>query len=97
MIDGPAARRTAERLLDTDVRPHVGEEVVIIDKATRESPTHWAFLYNTKAYLETGDFRKGLAGNSPIFVRKADGDAWFGRTDISVEAQLESPGRGFGA
>jgi Immunity protein 35 len=93
-MDKQAARRIAERLLDIEVRPHLDGEIVIVDQSTMQNSEYWAFCYDSKEYLETGNISHALAGNSPIFVRKSDGDAFFGRTDIPLEDQLEAPGRG---
>lgn len=92
-MDRPTARQVAERLLDTEVRPYLDAELVIVDESTMESTEYWAFCYDSKEYLETGNISRALAGNSPIFVRKSNGDAFFGRTDIPLEDQLEAPRR----
>jgi hypothetical protein len=31
----------------------------------------WLFYYNSKAFIETGNFRDALAGNGPIFVDRS--------------------------
>jgi hypothetical protein len=77
----------ANRLLDGSIRKD-RDDVVIVEDATIESDDYWVFCYNTRAYVETGDFRQALVGNAPIFVSRIDGSAHLGRTDRSVEAQL---------
>ena len=86
-IDARLARAKAEALLDQTVRTDISD-VVIDDKATRETPTCWIFFYNTRTYLEAGSTRQALAGNAPILVLKDDPSAFFGRTDVPIEEQV---------
>jgi hypothetical protein len=36
--------------------------------AMKQSMKDGCFYYNSKAFIETGNFRDALAGNGPIFV-----------------------------
>jgi Immunity protein 35 len=81
------ARTIAERVLDETVRPS-NDDVIIVDQHTRESAHTWAFVYNTRAYVETGSFEDMLIGNAPLFVDKSTGRTRFGRTDVPLDAQL---------
>lgn len=48
---------------------------VIQDDLTRELDYGWVFIFTTKQFLETGDYRDGLGiGMGPILVTE-DGDA----------------------
>jgi hypothetical protein len=80
------ARAHAERLLDEMVRPSV-EDAVIVDEHTRESDDAWVFIYNSRAYLETGSFRDMIVGNAPILVDKATGQTRFEPADTPVDEQ----------
>ena len=53
------------------------EPRIVVDSATIERPFSWVFFYNTKRYLETGDYRYQLAGNGPVMVNKHDGSIEF--------------------
>lgn len=86
-MDGQEARAIAERALDETVRV-ANPDVVIVDRHTRESGDSWVFVYNSRAYVETGAFEDMLVGNAPLFVDKATGHTRFGRTDIGVDEQL---------
>lgn len=88
MIKNDEARSIAQRMLDENVRAAAGGGVAIDDDYTVDSDEWWVFVYNTKRYLQTGDVRQSLVGNRPIMVNKTTGEAKFGRTDISIEAQL---------
>jgi hypothetical protein len=45
-------------------------DLVLIPDATKEYKFGWVFSYNTKQYLETHDFKKGLFGNGPIIITR---------------------------
>lgn len=45
-------------------------ELIIVDKATIEKPYGWIFSYNSKKFLESGDFTYSLLGNGPVVVDK---------------------------
>lgn len=82
------AKALAEIHLDEVIRPHHDDEVVIVDRHTQESDTTWAFVYNSRAYVETGDFLDMIVGNAPVLVDKATGHTRSGRSDLSVAEQL---------
>ena len=63
------ARVRAIAVLD-EMSARSGTKLAIIDDETREEPWCWVFLYNSAAYVETGDFRYALAGDGPIVVEK---------------------------
>jgi hypothetical protein len=78
----------AENILTSEVRPGVGEEVVVLPDQTVETPRLWVFFYNTRAFVETGSIAHALAGNSPILIDKSTGRASLGRTDTPWEDQV---------
>ena len=43
-------------------------ELALISDATIERPTCFVFFWNSKKYIETGDFQTALGGNAPILV-----------------------------
>jgi Immunity protein 35 len=45
-----------------------GDDLVVIHDDTVEVAQGWVFFYNSREFVETGDFRDALAGNGPIFV-----------------------------
>ena len=47
-------------------------ELVLIDDATSEHSCGWIFRYNSKRFIETGDFGDRVVG-APILVDKRDG------------------------
>jgi len=48
-------------------------EIVILHEHTIEKEYGWIFFYQTKKYLQTGDFLDALAGNAPYIVNKYTG------------------------
>jgi hypothetical protein len=66
-----------------------GCELVLLDERTMERDFGWIFFYNSKSYLETGEIRHTLAGNTPIVVTRADGKAHLTGTALPVERYLE--------
>ena len=49
-------------------------EVVIVDSATIERGFGWVFSYESRQYLETGEFAHRLAGNAPLIVNRLTGE-----------------------
>lgn len=50
---------------------------VVLEKRTIEKPFGWVFFYNSKKFVETGEFRYRLAGNGPVIVNKHNGSVDF--------------------
>lgn len=48
-------------------------EIILIDESTIKEDFGWVFFYNSKKYLETGNFRDMLAGNAPLIIDKKTG------------------------
>ncbi|RNI03276.1 hypothetical protein EEZ25_10835 [Micromonospora aurantiaca] len=71
------ARQIAEEFLDTEIRYRFPHPVVIVDDAVKELDDVYVFPYDGKAYVESGDWREAMAGNSPIAVDKRTGEARF--------------------
>lgn len=61
----------SERLAELEAS--VGEPLGLMEEKTLEKGFGWVFFYNTKRYLETGEFTYMLAGNAPFIVDKRDG------------------------
>jgi hypothetical protein len=54
-----------------------GEPCMVVETKTIEKPYGWVFFYNSKKYLDTGNFRFRLAGNGPVIVNKRSGAVEF--------------------
>jgi len=45
-----------------------GVELALIESATRELPYGFAFFYQSRAFVETGDVTSAIGGNGPLVV-----------------------------
>ena len=61
----------------------------IAESETIERPFGWVFFYNSKGYLETGDFFERLAGNGPVLVDKQNGSVHFCGTIKTPQEYIE--------
>jgi hypothetical protein len=64
-------------------------ECVILDDETIEKPWGWVFFYQSKEYLETGDFVYMLAGNAPYLVNRHTGEIIKTGTAEPIEYYIE--------
>ena len=48
-------------------------ELVILEDRTQEHDFGWVFFYNSKKYIESGNFRDAIAGNAPLIVDRKSG------------------------
>ncbi len=63
------AEQRVQAMLD-DFASRDGAACVVISNETISKPWGWVVFYQSKAYLESGELRDRLAGNSPYFVNK---------------------------
>jgi hypothetical protein len=61
--------------------------LVIVEE--REYEFGWAFFWNTKEFIDSGDHRFALVGNAPIIVDRGDGQLYVTGTAHSWEHYLE--------
>lgn len=71
MLDEPQARRIAEQWIGQNLA--ADDDVVIDEQQTMEETFGWVYFYNSRQFLETGDFRYQLLGNAPIVVERSTG------------------------
>jgi len=62
------AKAVAERKMRA-IADAVNDEFVIVDHETIDKG--WLFFYNSKDFIETGNYLSSLAGNGPIFVERS--------------------------
>jgi hypothetical protein len=58
-----------------EMRP--SDPFVVVEKSTIERPFGWVFFYNSKKFVETGEFGDRLLGNGPVIVNKHNGSVEF--------------------
>ena len=49
-------------------------ELVVVDSATLERTFGWVFFFQSRLYLETGEFMHCLVGNAPLIVNRFTGE-----------------------
>ena len=69
VIDLAQAKVIAQEHLSR-MNPRAPDSYCLIDRHTQEHDVGWVFFYSTRRYVETGDFRDGLAGNGPLLVTR---------------------------
>jgi hypothetical protein len=87
MIELAAARSLVKAELDA-MPVEAGDEWLLLDDATIEKDWGWVFLYNSRLFHETGDFRYAVAGNAPFFVRRHDGAVFVAGTAYPIEEYI---------
>jgi len=70
-----SAVEAVNRLLAERATP--GDEWIIVEAETIERDFGWVFFYNSKRFIETGDFIYRLAGNGPVIFNKHTGAVEF--------------------
>ena len=73
--------RTKDKYNPVDCAVLVGETI--------ETEWGWVFFYQSKAYVETGDFREMLGGNAPIIVNRNTGELSHTGTAHDVEHYIK--------
>jgi hypothetical protein len=71
MITKVEAIKIAEDFLESKSK-RTGHNLVFLWDNTREFEYGWAFFYQTKEYVETGNMMDMVGGNSPIIINKYD-------------------------
>ncbi len=66
-----------------------GTRAWIFDERTIRKPYGWIFLYQSEAYVRSGDPSDLLAGNGPVVVLERDGTVHRLGTAYPVEQEIE--------
>ena len=82
-------REEAQLLVARKLREMSDLDIVVLDDATLERPWGWVFFYQSREFLETGEFSARLAGNGPIFVNRNTGELRHAGTALPVETYIE--------
>lgn len=95
MIDVTEARRLAQEWVSSSMQLS-DDEAVIDDRWTRDESFGWIFFYNSRRFIEDGQFSDQLLGNAPIIVKRDSGEVLLTGTAQSVEvyiAEMKADGR----
>lgn len=85
MIDKDTARRLAAENLQEGRQTADGITPVILDDKTIERDFGWVFFYESREYLDTGQFGFRMLGNAPIIIDRRDGSLHVTGTAQPVE------------
>lgn len=66
-----------------DRRPH---RLAVV--GVQEHDFGWVYIYNSQAFVETGDFSHSLVGNAPVIVERLDGKLYTTGTAKPVDHYL---------
>lgn len=70
-------KQEAQRLVEAEIEKtkdmYDPIDCVVLENETIEKSWGWVFFYQSKTYVETGDFREMLGGNAPIIVNRITG------------------------
>ena len=70
------------------VNPEI--ELKIVEDLTQEHEFGWVFFYNSKKYLESGDFRNALAGNAPLIIDRNSGQLFVTGTAHGIDYYVDN-------
>ncbi|GAB4043106.1 YrhB domain-containing protein [Spirosoma litoris] len=65
------------------------EQITLVLTKSREESFGWIFFYDSKEFLETGDFSKAVVGNAPVIIDRATGELTETGTAHSIEYYIE--------
>ncbi|WKD48967.1 YrhB domain-containing protein [Microbulbifer spongiae] len=70
-------REEAQKLVESEISRLQNQydpiECIVLEDETIEKDWGWVFFYQSKDYLESGDFRDMLCGNAPYIVNRHTG------------------------
>jgi hypothetical protein len=89
MIDHAAARSLVRWRLAAMPALSPDDEWVVLEDCTIERDSGWVFFYDSRLFRETGDSCYIIAGNSPFFVRRADGAVFVTGTAHPIEVYIQ--------
>jgi hypothetical protein len=84
LISREEARSLVEAIIAETELPG-GDAAIIVDNATIEKDWGWVFFYQSRQFLDTGDFSSRLLGNAPIIVNGRTGVAAHTGTAYPIE------------
>lgn len=84
MIDREFARRLVAEHIEEGCRNADGVTPVVLDGRTIEREFGWVFFYDSREFVENGEFSARMVGNAPIIVDRRDGSLHESGTALSV-------------
>jgi len=72
MLSRENAEKRLAKLLNADYHAD-DDSLLIVTELTIEKDYGWIFFYQSRKYLETGEFSYRLAGNGPVVFERESG------------------------
>ena len=72
------------------------DPVILLESKTIEKPFGWVYFYDSKLYIETGEFECQLLGNAPLIINRNSGKIHVTGTAYPIEHYIEEYERAFG-
>jgi hypothetical protein len=88
MTDFETAKQIAARAI-SKIKVAPGIELVLLEDKIIERPFGWVFRYNSKKFLETGDYRDSVLGNAPLIIDRRDGSVHLTKTAPPIDFYIE--------
>jgi hypothetical protein len=86
-------KQEAQRLVEAELEKTRDEcshiDCAVLESETIERPWGWVFFYESKKFIEAGNFREMLGGNSPIMVNRNTGELTFTGTAYDMEHYIK--------
>lgn len=83
------AIKIAEAELENSKDKYNPIDCAILENETIEKDWGWIFFYQSKVYIESGDFRDMLGGNAPIFIDKKTGKLSYAGTAFGIDHYIK--------
>ena len=64
-------------------------DCAVLPDETIEKSWGWVFFYQSKAYVESGNFREMIGGNAPIIVNRDNGKLHHTGTAFDIEHYIK--------
>ena len=64
-------------------------DLVLLTNNTIEFELGWVFFYQSKKYIDSGDYRDMLGGNAPIIINKYNGSVHVTGTSYAIEKYIK--------
>ena len=87
MNEVQAQKLVEKELAENDLFGQI--DCIVLNEETIEKPWGWIFFFQSKSYIETGDFIHMLGGNAPMIVNRYSGELIHTGTAQPIEAYIE--------
>jgi hypothetical protein len=83
------AQKLVEAELEKTIDTNNPTDYIVLENKTIEKEWGWIFFYQSKTYIESGNFQDMLSGNAPIIVNRSTGTLSHTGTAFHLEHYLK--------